>query len=404
MNPSRQRLAIFLAILIGIPLVGFFVIKLASGYRPDVSTLTLNPTGLLAATSTPNGAQVFIDGKLTSATNTTINLAPGTYKIELKKDGFIPWEKTLEIEKELVVETNAFLFPTFPDLRPLTLTDAQNPVISPDGQKVAFAVSDSSTDKNGLWILDLTDRPFGLSREPRQILLSAPKGRNFAESTYVFSPDSKQLLVTLSERPGEAGQTVEENFLIDTGDLTPATELIDISAGLLTIKKQWEQEEKLRQTQVFSKLPEEVLKIATSSAEAVSFSLDETKILYTATASAQIPEELITPVPAANSQPESRNLEPKKIYVYDLKEDRNFYIMDQEEGKTLTWFPTSRHLFLVEKDKIVIMEYDCTNQADVYTGPFENSFAFPFPSGNKLLILTSLGKETPPNLYAINLR
>ncbi len=151
-----------------------------------------------------------------------------------------------------------------------------------------------------------------------------------------------------------------------------------------------------------------MLKIATASAEAVSFSLDETKILYTATVSAQIPEKLISPVPAANSQPESRDLEPGKIYVYDIKEDKNFYIIDapttQNSQPTLSWFPTSRHLFLVEEDKIVIMEYDGTNRAEVYTGPFEKSFAFPFPSGNKLLILTSLGRDTPPNLYAINLR
>jgi dipeptidyl aminopeptidase/acylaminoacyl peptidase len=404
MNPTRQRLAIFLAILIGIPLTAFFVIKLASGYRPDIPNLTLKPTGLLVATSTPNGAQVFVDGKLTSATNATISLAPGTYEVELKKDGFIPWKKTLEIEKELVTETNAFLFPTFPDLHSLTFTGAKNPVISPDGQKVVFAVSGASTGKDGLWVLDLADRPFGLSRDPRQILRSAPKGRDFAESTYVFSPDSKQLLVTLPQRPGEAGQTIEENFLIDAGELTEATGLIDISVRLPIIKKQWQEEEKLRQTGLFSKLPNELLKIATASAEAVSFSPDETKILYLATASAQIPEKIISPVPAANSQPESRHLEPGKIYIYDLKEDKNFYIMDQEKGKNLSWFPTSRHLFLVEEDKVEIMEYDGTNRAAVYTGPFENSFAFSFPSGNKILVLTTLGRDTPPNLYAINLR
>ncbi|HUS51942.1 MAG TPA: PEGA domain-containing protein [Candidatus Bathyarchaeia archaeon] len=401
MNPSRQRLAIFLTILIGIPLVGFLVIKLASGYRPDVTNLTLRPTGLLAATSTPTGAQVFIDGKLTSATDTTLNLSPGTYEVELKKDGFIPWKKTLELEKELVVETNAYLFPAFPDLRPLTFTGAQNPVVSPDGQKVAFAVSGASTGKDGLWILDLADRPFGLARDPRQILSSAPAGRDFSQSTYRFSLDSKQLLVTLNP---PTSQALAENFLVEINELTPATQLVNITARLPTLEKQWQEEEKIRQEEAFSKLPDEVIKIATTSAQAVTFSLDETKILYTATASAQIPEKLITLVPAANSQPQNRHLEAGKIYVYDLKEDKNFLIMEEQEGKTLNWFPTSRHLFLVEADKIIILEYDNTNRAEVYTGPFENSFAFPFPSGNKLLILTSLGQETPPNLYAINLR
>jgi len=394
---NRKRLAIFLTVAIFVPTTAYFVIKLARGYRPDISTFTLRATGLLVATSNPDGAQIFIDGKLTSATNTTVSLGPGTYEVELKKDGFISWKKTLKIEKELVVKTDAYLFPTYSDLRSLTFTGAENPVISPDGQKVAFAVSGASVGKDGLWILDLAERPFGLSREPRQILRSVPKGQDFAESSYLFSPDSKQLLVTLTDR-------VEENFLIDAGVFTPGTELIDISAGLSAIKKQWEKEEELRQTEILSKLPEEVLKIATASAKAVSFSPDETKILYTATASAKIPEKLITPVPAASSQPESRELEPDKIYVYDIKEDKNFHIMDEEEGKNLSWFPTSKHLLLVEEGKITIMEYEGTNQAAVYTGPFENSFAFAFPSGNKLLILTTLGRDTPPNLYAVSLR
>lgn len=409
---NRKRLAIFLTVAILVPTTAYFVIKLARGYRPDISTFTLRPTGLLVATSAPDGAQIFIDGKLVSATNTTISLSPETYEVELKKDGFIPWKKTLKIEKELVAKTDAYLFPTFPDLRPLTFTGAENPVISPDGQKVAFAVSGASAGKDGLWILDLAERPFGLSRESRQILRSAPKGRDFAQSTYIFSPDSKQLLVTLSGRSGKAGKTVEENFLVDASVFTPSTELIEISVALPTIEKQWEKEEKLRQTEVLSKLPKEVLKIATASAKAVSFSPDETKILYTATASAEIPEKLITPIPGASSQPESRELEPDKIYVYDVKEDKNFYIMDAPAStdstvspvSPISWFPTSKHLLLVEEDKTTVMEYEGTNRAVVYSGPFENSFAFPFPSGNKLLILTTLGRDTPPNLYAINLR
>ena len=74
------------------------------------------------------------------------------------------------------------------------------------------------------------------------------------------------------------------------------------------------------------------------------------------------------------------------------------------QGCTLRWFPTSKHIFLVQKDKISIIEYDGVNLVDVYSGPFENSFAFPFPAGNRLLVLTSIGKDTPPNLYAISLR
>jgi len=388
----RTRLIIFFSTIILISAVAFLVIKIAQGYRPDLSARTLRPTGLLVATSVPDGAQLWLDGKLKSATNTTLNLPPDKYTVEIKKDGFSSWKKELIIKKELVAKTDAYLFPTYPDLKALTFTGAANPLLSPDGEKVAFTVRDASVGKNGVWVLDLTDRPLSLARGPRQIVKSAPKGRDFSQGEYRWSPDSKQLLVTLKG----------ENFLLDTDRLNPDTKLIDISQNLSTIEESWQQEEQLRQEAQFSKLPAKLLEVIKGKVEGIEFSPDESKILYIATASATIPEKIIPPLPAPNTQPEERNLQPGKIYVYDLKEDKNFLIGNFPPK--VGWFPTSKHLFLVQKGKISISEYDNTNRVDVYSGPFENSFAFPFPSGNKILILASIGKDTPPNLYAISLR
>jgi len=413
---NRGRLIFFFSTLVVILGVAFGVIKLAQGYRPDISRRTLRPTGLLVATSIPDGAQLWLDGKLTSATNTTLNLSPDEYQVEIKKDGFSSWKKKLKIEKELVTKTDAYLFSTFPDFKALTFTGAASPSLSPDGQKVVFAVSGASAGKDGLWILDLADRPLGLSREPRQLIQNALKGRDFAKGEYQWSPDSKQILVTLS-----LSKSKEENFLLDSDRLNPATDLIDVTDNLVGIKQRWQQEEKIRQDAQLSKLPPKLLETIDSRVADIQFSPDETKILYTATASASIPQGIISPLPASSTQPESRNLEPGKVYVYDLKEDRNFVVMKNGEckieniinsqlsirnlqGCTLRWFPTSKHIFLVQKDKISIIEYDGTNLVDVYSGTFENSFAFPFPAGNRLLVLTSIGKDTPPNLYAISLR
>lgn len=401
---TRKRFFVFLALLLFVPLGAFFVIKLAQGYRPDLSSWKLKPNGVLVATSIPNGAQLFINDKLVSATNTTVNLSPGEYEVEIKKDGFNTWKKTLLIQKELVTKTEALLFPAFPDLRPLTFTGASNPVISPDGQKVVFAVSDASATKNGLWVLDLSDRPLGFDREPRQIVRSAPGGRDFSQATYRWSPDSKEILITLEKRPGTGGQLIEENFLLDANQLNAETSLVDVTSSLFGISRRWEEEKEIREKAKISKLPEELLEILAETTEGITFSPDETKIFYTATDSASIPENIIPSLPSPNSQPESRDLEPGKIYVYDLKEDKNFQLMAKDESQNLAWFPTSNHLFLVQSDKIIVLEYDNTNWINVYSGPFENSFAFPFPSGNKILILTALGKDTPPNLYAVSLQ
>lgn len=391
-----KRTFIFAFVILAIFLVSFLLIQFAKGYRPDFSKRTLRPTGLLVATSVPDGAQVFIDGKLKSATNNTISLAPGEYEVEIKKDGFSTWKKSLKIEKELVVKTDAYLFPLVPDLKALTFTGAADPVLSPDGTKVVYGVEGATVGKNGLWILDLPDLPFGRIREPRQIVRSAPRGRNFAKADYKWSPDSKKILVSLGK----------ENFLLDQGSLTPATALIDVSENLNIILRQWEDEETKRQEQKLKKLPKELVEIIKTTTKAINFSLDETKILYTATASATLEDELIPPILAASTQKQERKLKPGQIYIYDIKEDRNFQLMEGKEDIKVLWFPTSKHLLIVEEGKVQIVEYDSTNAVTVYGGPFEDLYAFPWPNGNKILVLTLLSGEEDslPNLYAVSLR
>jgi dipeptidyl aminopeptidase/acylaminoacyl peptidase len=360
-----------------------------------------------------------INGKqVKNKTNTTLNLTPDEYQVEIKKDGFTSWSKNILIEKELMVKTDAYLFPTYPDLKALTFTGAANPVMSPDGKKVVFAV-DSDNENDGLWVLDLGERPLGLPRDPRQIIQSAPKGRDFAKAEGQWAPDSKQILITLVKTPATAKvKALEENFLLNASVLNPNTQLVDVTDQKESLLAEWQQEADILQKDKLNRLPEELTSLLENVVGDITFSPDETKILYTATASASIPKEMIPPLPGASSQPEQRDLEPGKIYIYDLKEDRNFaldlpektqiignwQIEQKNDNPKITWFPTSKHLFLIQKDKISIMEYDNTNHLDLYSGPFENSFAFVFPSGNRFLILTSLSKDTPPNLYAITLR
>jgi hypothetical protein len=413
MTLSQKRIFLFTSVFAGISLVAVLIIKI--GYRPDLAGRTFRPTGLLVTTSIPNGASVYIDGKLKTATDNTLNLSPGKYDIEIKKDGFYPWKKRLTIKTELVTKADAWLFSTYPDLKALTFTGAVNPVFSPDEQKVAFAVVTASAANQGIWILDLADRPLGLNSQPRQILQSIPKGKDLSTAVYEWSPDTKQILLTLSK----------ESYLIDTARLNLATGLTDISLGLTTLKKRWQDEEAVKQEAKMARLPEKLFLVLKNSVKNIQFSPDETKIMYTATASATIPDGIIPPLANPGTQKESRTIEPGKLYIYDLKEDKNFYITEavrfeppkepsKSKGKTptplvkpttnISWYPTSKHIFIVQSNKISIGEYDNTNWADVYTGTFENLFAFPFPAGNRFLVLTSIGKDTPLNLYAVTLR
>src|SRR3989304_7863788 len=117
MTLVQKRTVIFGGILLAVIGLAVLIIKIASGYLPDLSSKSFLPHGLLVATSLPDGAQIFLDGKLKSATDSTLTLSPDEYLVEIKKDGFFPWQKKLTIKKELVTKADAYLFASFPDLK-----------------------------------------------------------------------------------------------------------------------------------------------------------------------------------------------------------------------------------------------------------------------------------------------
>ncbi len=403
-------------------------IKIAKGYRPSLKNKSLEGTGLLSANSTPRGASVFINDKLTTATDDTLNLPPGEYRVKIAQDGYISWEKTLVLVPELVTQTNARLFPSVPDLKPLTFSGALNAIPSPDGQKLVFGVDNATTDtKNGLYVVDLQDRPFSLNSDPRQITRNSQK-YDFIHAPLTWSPDSSQILATLN-----SGQLDETNVLISSSSFNDIADLKDVTARLPVIIKEWQDLLDKKDHERMIVLPEFIQKLATQSAKLAYFSPDEDKLMYTATAEITIPEKLITPLPSNSTQTETRNLKPGKIYIYDIEEDKNFLIADAPQPPTkpapakpapvdqlkqianrysaiftqpIQWYPDSRHVIIVEADKIIISEYDGTNRQTVYAGPFAQNFAFPWPNGSRLVILASLngGTNLSPNLYSINLK
>jgi hypothetical protein len=435
----------------------YAAIQFAKGYRPDLKSKEIKGTGLLVTNSLPTGAQVFIDDKLTTATDDTLNLPPAEYTIEIKKDGYIPWQKIMQIEAELVTQANARLFPAVTSLRPLTFTGAANLAPSPDGQKMAFVVMNSSEEaKKGLWVLDLAQRPLSLSKDPRQVARNS-ETLDFSQAVLGWSPDSSQILAHFPAQLSTSNAT-ETNILLEANDFNSVDRLRDVTARLPVIFSQWEEQIALKINDQLLNLPLEMQNIATASATNLYFSPDEEKLLYLATEAIHVPDEIIPQLPATNTQPEERDLKPGNYYIYDIEEDKNFQILEnsnqlkleeqrmllidkitprtlfspesspsahtklQDDGHELTishfrtqytpisiqplqWFPDSKHLILTAEDKITVLEYDGTNHSVVYAGNFENQFTFPWPDGSKLLIVTNLNVEStiPPNLYAVNL-
>jgi len=147
----------------------------------------------------------------------------------------------------------------------------------------------------------------------------------------------------------------------------------------------------------------------------MSWSPDDTRILYTASKSAELDLQITPRLLGVDTLREVRSIKEGGIYVYDLKEDRNTRILEPnlltcETDPTaclphVSWFPDSKHLIYVRNEQIHIVEVDGTNDTIVYAGPFINGFVFPWPNGSRLVMLTNLGNNTIlPNLYTVSLK
>jgi hypothetical protein len=269
---------------------------------------------------------------------------------------------------------------------------------------VPATVSASVADNPGIWILDLVDRPLSLNRDARQIVVSA--GLDFSKAVLQWSPDGKQLEATL---PSGAA------YLLDTDKLNVVPQL---APPAKTLQASWQILKDQRDKEQRAALPKLFTDIATSSAKILAFSPDETRILYQATAAATIPPIITPPLIGTNPTEETRMIKPDMLYVYDVKEDRNYQLMEYKVpvaklgSKVITappplpqWLPNSRNLVYVNHDKVEVRDYDSTNVRTVYAGPFWDSFAVPWASGGKVVILTNLNTASQiNNLYLVNLQ
>ncbi len=165
-------------ILFFICLLLFFIIAplavlYSQGYRFNLETKKITQTGGLFLKVVPSDAEVYINGELEEKTSFLFgsilieNLLPKTYKIEVKKEGYHPWQKSLEIKERQVTEVkNIVLVPKLPEFI-LLEKDVENFWFSPTKKKVVY----KKINETGLWNLELFDIP----TNTRRVILSQEK-------------------------------------------------------------------------------------------------------------------------------------------------------------------------------------------------------------------------------------
>ena len=401
-NGSEKRSLIIMSSVFLFVIAGTYIVTLlARGYRPGFDpngNISLKSTGLLSATSQPKGASVYINDKLITATDQTVNLPPGNYLLKIIKDGYQSWQKNIAIKKEIVYQSDAQLFRSAPDLSPLTLSGAINSVISPDYTKIIYAVaSASATPDNGLYLIELASAPLSLNKNtPRQLAPNFP-GIDWSKATFTFSPNSQKVLVQFSNS--------NANYLIDLNSAVTQNSLLDVSASLPIISSEWQtQDQQLLQTRL-DRLPKELRTlVATDSSKNVAFSTNDDKILYLAASDSAMPQNIITPPPAQSTQTQSRSIKKDNYYVYDLKDDTNFLIGAKKDIENPFWLPNTTNIVFANAQTVKATDYDSTNIVTLFAGNFSSGVVFPSADGSKIITLTSAYSGAPENLYAVTIR
>lgn len=394
---SRQTI-ISVGIFATIIIATIVVILIGKGYRFgfDEGKVRIKGTGLLVVKSTPDAAQVFIGGKLETATNNTLDLAPGQYDVKIFKEGYFPWEKKIVIHAETVARAEALLIPAAPKLESITDSGVTNPVIDPTLTKIAFEVSSQSAEKNGIYIYDMTSHSIlTLQAEATQIVDDSSD--LFSSAMLRWSPDGKDILASIS------GAFVTNQYLLNTDQINTVPN--NVSTTLDSVEASWDRIKLAKDKSTNDSLPKKLQPVVRGYFKVLAFSPDENKILYEASTSGTLPIVIKPRLIGTDPTAEARNLEKGKIYIYDVQEDRN-YKMDEGNFKgAYSWFTDNRHIIFVRNNELHIMEFDGTNDTTVYAGPFMNSFVFPWPDATKIVILTNLGNsKILPNLYTISLK
>ena len=393
----RRQLLITILILSFLILGTLAVVLYGKGYRFGLNEgrLDFAGTGLLVATSTPDGARVFVNGHLTTATDNTINLSPGDYSVKILKDGYFPWEKKLKIQKELVSKADALLFPNAPKLESITNIGIRNSVLDPSQTKIAFAVASQSARKNGIYILDLSTRPI-LTLQSSSSQIVDDTADLFSQSSFAWSPDGEELMATVSG--------TQTSYLIDTDRFNESPN--DVTATLSSVVVSWQKELDEKEKARLDALPKKLREVVRENFKTPEWSLDDSKILYEAGRSGELSIVISPRLLGSDTIAEERKIEKGAIYVYDIREDKNFKIQGVFSAeRKLRWFPDSKHLIDVHDKKIEIVEYDGGNRTTIYAGPFLDNFVFPWSDPSKIVILTNLGNPNiDPNLYTIVLK
>jgi len=395
----------FLSILVG-------VIAYARGYRVDFEKKTFTPTGILAISSWPKAAKIYINNELKGVTDTNLSLPPGSYKVEIRKEGYTSWSKSVTLKGELVISLDGLLFPNNPSLSPLTNLGIIKVVPIDQTEKILLFSDNNNAEKDGVYLFETNKKPLSFLPPLKLIIKKSefPTDIIFKDTNIYVSSDYKQAIFETT--PQNAYLSNKTAYLLSLEEENK--KLFDITNSKDTFLEAWETDKQVLNVKILETYPKDIAKIASDSFRIISFSPDETKFVYSPNLNLSLPLVIEPPMISTNQTPEQRTVQKDSIYVYDRKEDKN-YLLSSDSSSLISnnyflWYSDSKHFVSIDtngsrKGGISIMDYDGLNKQTIYSGPYENNF-FTTTSEGKVIVLVNLNPEANllPDLYLVGIK
>ena len=121
----------------GLPLI----LSFALGYKFNPRTFQFVKTGIISLKTQPQGADVYLNGRLWDAkTPVTINeLLPGAYNLKIELKGYYPWILDVNVEPRKVARLEKIiLFPNRPNIKQLNQDKVSAFWVDQEGERVYY--------------------------------------------------------------------------------------------------------------------------------------------------------------------------------------------------------------------------------------------------------------------------
>ncbi len=355
--------------------------KVENGGSPTPNLpVVVKKTGILAVRSVPDAAKIYLDDKLVDTTNATISsLVPGNYLLQVKKEGFETWEKRVDVYDDKVTDITALLVLKGGGLNPITNSGVDQYSISNNGEVLAFTTKGES--KPGVYIIQLSSSPLNIFQSGKKALVVDSEMYPFSDAERIsWSPDDQQVLLKMS------------STLFYLLDLTkPATQEPVILNTDVDVVSSWETKNTQNKQSAVETLnvPSQYRDLGMSKESVWSPDGEKFYIL--------------------NKDAGSTDRFTINVYNFEqplpVGEKREYSSVKYQGLETnIKWYSDSKHLLIITKDKVKIINIDGTNMFEVFSGDVIGAKAFPSPYGDRIIILSKFKSEGNANLYAVSIR